>query len=92
MATYGYKTYKAHHWVAQVRTPSGASYCLTMTADANRNQAFCRMAGMRWDKADRIEWLREIDQTNTYEMELFGFLETRPAPALSTSPHAYLDN
>lgn len=92
MATYGYKTYKANHWVSEVCTPSGSSYCLTLIADANRDQAFRRFAGMRRDKVDRIEWLREIDQTDTYEMELYGFIETRPAPAIYTSPHAYLDN
>lgn len=82
MAIYGYKTYKAHYWVAEVRTPNGSSYCLTMIADANREQAFRRMSGMRWDKADRIEWLREVDSKNTSDMERYGFIETYPAPAL----------
>lgn len=92
MTTYAYKTYKAHYWVSTMRTPSGASYCLTMIADANRDQAFKRFAGMRWDKADRIEWLREIDEKNIYEMELYGFMETSPAPAIYATNHAYLDN
>lgn len=92
MTTYGYRTYKAHHWVAEVRTLSGSSYCLTMIADANRDQAFRRFAGMRWDKADRIEWLREIDEKNTYEMEYYGFREPTPAPARYATNHAYLDN
>jgi len=92
MATYGYRTYKPHYWVAEVRTADDCSYGLTLIADATRDQAFRRISGMRWEKTDRIKSLREIDESSTRDMEYYGFRETQPAPAISTMSHSYLDN
>jgi len=92
MPTYGYRTYKARYWVAEVRTADDCSYGLTLIADATRDQAFRRLSGMRWEKTDRIVWLREIDESNTSDMQYYGFRETLPSPAISTTPHSYLDN
>lgn len=79
MTTYGYKTYKAHHFVASILTPDGGLMCDMVTA-GSRQQAFLQVA-RKFKGYGKIKSFIEIDPTDVYSMELYGFIPVTSRPA-----------
>lgn len=81
MATYGYKTYKARHFVAHLRFADGCSMADILTFGQDRKAAFVHFASKH--RAAKIERVVEIDPTDTDSLEQFGFIFSPCRPALA---------
>lgn len=79
MPTYGYRASKPRYWVATIRLPNGCSQWDTLIADVGRKTAFARIASA--NRHGKIESLREIEATDTYHLERYGFIEPAIIPA-----------
>lgn len=81
MATYGYKTYRARHWVAELRTQDGCSMADVVTFGQGRESAFRHFASKHRDM--KVARLFEIEAADTDSLEQFGFIPSPCRPALA---------
>jgi hypothetical protein len=79
MTTYGYKTYKARHWVVELRDADNCSMGDIVTFGQGRQSAFRHFASKH--KGWKIARLWEVDPTDTDSMERYGFIPSPTRPA-----------